>query len=144
MPASFNARGSAISRSYRYVIYCHKISPGIHREGVTWVYDELDINKMAQAARFFVGEHDFSSFRASGCQAKTPYRRIINIDIKRVGSCIFIDVVGNAFLHHMVRNFAGVLIAIGRNKRSVNWALEVLLAKDRRYAGITAPASGLY
>lgn len=144
VPSTFNARRSALSRAYRYVIYCHKISPGLHRSGVSWVYDDLDVDKMAQAAQFFVGEHDFSSFRASGCQAKTPYRRIMNIEVKRVGACIFIEVLGNAFLHHMVRNFAGVLMAIGRNKYPVRWALEVLLAKDRRYAGITAPASGLY
>lgn len=144
VPSTFNARNSATARAYRYVIYCNPISPGIHRQGVTWVYNNLEIEKMAQAANFFVGEHDFSSFRASGCQAKTPHRRIISMTVKKAGHCIFIDVIGNAFLHHMVRNFAGVLIAIGRSQKPVNWALEVLLAKDRRYAGITAPASGLY
>lgn len=144
VPSTFNARRSAIARSYRYVIYCDPISPGIHRQGVTWVYSTLDIYKMSEAAQFFIGEHDFSSFRASGCQAKTPFRRIISMTVKKVGQCIFIDVVGNAFLHHMVRNFAGVLIAVGRAKKPVEWALEVLLAKDRRYAGVTAPACGLY
>lgn len=141
---TFNARRSAIARAYRYVIYTHRISPGIHRKGVTWVYDTLNIEKMSEAANFFIGEHDFSSFRASGCQAKTPYRRIISMELKKSGSCIFLEVVGNAFLHHMVRNFAGVLIEIGRSRRPVSWASEVLLAKDRRYAGVTAPACGLY
>lgn len=144
VPSTFNARRSAIARSYRYVIYCHPVSPGLHRHGVTWLYHSLDIESMSKAARFFIGEHDFSSFRASGCQAKTPHRRIISMTVKKSGHCVFIDVVGNAFLHHMVRNFAGVLIAIGRSQKPVDWALEVLLAKDRRYAGITAPALGLY
>ena len=144
VPPSFNARGSAIARAYRYVIYCDSISPAIHRKGVTWVYDELEVDKMHEAAQYFIGEHDFSSFRASGCQAKTPHRRMIEISVKRAGKCIFIDVVGNAFLHHMVRNFAGVLIAIGRGKKPVEWAHEVLLAKDRRYAGVTASPAGLY
>jgi len=148
VPADFDARHRAIARSYRYVIYCNRVSPGIHQKGVTWVhYDLLNeqaIDHMAQAARCFIGEHDFSSFRASGCQSKTPYRRIIEITVKKVGSCIFIDITGNAFLHHMVRNMAGVLIAIGRGHKPVAWAQEVLLAQDRRYAGITAPPCGLY
>lgn len=144
VPSTFNARRSASSRAYRYVIYSDRVSPGIHRKGVTWVYGTLNIQKMSEAANYFIGEHDFSSFRASGCQAKTPFRRIFKMDVKQSGPCIFIEVVGNAFLHHMVRNFAGVLIEIGRENRPVSWASEVLLAKDRRCAGVTASPCGLY
>ena len=141
---NFNARRSATARAYRYIIYTNRISPGLHRKGVTWVYDALDVERMAKAAQSFIGEHDFSSFRASGCQAKTPFRHMMEFTVRYCGRCIFLEVVGNAFLHHMVRNFAGVLIEIGRGRREISWAAEVLEAKDRRYAGVTAPACGLY
>jgi tRNA pseudouridine38-40 synthase len=91
-----------------------------------------------------VGEHDFSSFRAAGCQARSPRRRIECLDVTREGEFIHIDIKANAFLHHMVRNIAGSLMAIGSGERAESWLDEVLAGRDRRKAAMTAPAGGLY
>ena len=99
---------------------------------------------MLKAAVDLVGEHDFTSYRAVYCQAKSPVRNIKSLDISRHGEVIIIDIEANAFLHHMVRNIAGVLIAIGRGEEPVHWARRVLDARDRTLGGITAPADGLY
>ena len=99
---------------------------------------------MRKAAIHLLGEHDFTSFRALACQAKHPVRTIYTLDINRCGDFIYIDVVANAFLHHMVRCIAGVLITIGRGEASPEWVREVLEARDRAAGGITAPAAGLY
>ena len=99
---------------------------------------------MQRAAQVLVGEHDFSAFRASGCQSKSPVRRIDRINISRRDNLIAIDIKANAFLHHMVRNISGSLIALGRGEYPEHWLGEVLRSKDRRQAGITAAAEGLY
>ena len=96
------------------------------------------------AAQALVGEHDFSAFRAAECQAKSPWRCIREISVKGQGGWIAVDVHGNAFLHHMVRNIVGTLLAVGDGRRSTAWPGEVLASRDRRCAGITAPAQGLY
>lgn len=140
----FHARFSAVSRRYRYVIFSNRIRPALLADQVTWTYKELDIIKMQKAAKSFLGTHDFSSFRAVGCQAKSPVRTILNFDVYESGQYIVIDVRANAFLHHMIRNFAGVLMSIGAGEQNVEWAKEVLQAKDRTKGGITGPASGLY
>ena len=104
----------------------------------------LDEERMRTAAAHLVGEHDFSSFRAAECQARTPMRNLHEIAIERTGERIVLTVCANAFLHHMVRNIAGVLIAIGMGERPTEWSAEVLAARDRTQGGITAPPGGLY
>ena len=140
----FHARFSAVNRRYRYVIYNNAIRPALYREEVTWNYRPLDEDRMARAARHLVGRHDFSSYRAAGCQAKSPVREIEFLEVSRFGEFIILDIQANAFLHHMVRNIAGVLMTIGAGLREESWAEEVLQAKDRGAGGITAPPFGLY
>lgn len=142
--AEFHARYSALARSYCYVIYNHAIRPALWRQKVTWFPQPLCENSMSKAAQFLLGEHDFSAFRAVGCQSKTPIRRVDSISIVRKDSYIFLHIQANAFLHHMVRNIVGVLKEIGSGKKSCLWAKEVLLGKDRSLGGITAPPHGLY
>ncbi|NVK73666.1 MAG: tRNA pseudouridine(38-40) synthase TruA [Oceanospirillaceae bacterium] len=140
----FHARFSALSRRYRYVIYQSDLRPAILANGVTWSYRKLDVLAMKDAAKYFVGEHDFSSFRAVGCQAKSPIRTILNFEVQQFGRYIVLDVRANAFLHHMIRNFAGVLMAIGAGDAPVEWAKTVLDARDRTKGGVTASPNGLY
>ncbi|MCL6414541.1 tRNA pseudouridine(38-40) synthase TruA [Aestuariirhabdus sp. Z084] len=140
----FHARFSAVYRRYRYVILNQPTRSAILPRGVTWNYRPLDVDKMEEASRCLLGEHDFSSYRAVGCQAKSPVRTITDLKVQRFGSLIVIDVQANAFLHHMIRNIAGVLMAIGSGKEPVSWAQEVLDHKDRARGGVTAPPYGLY
>lgn len=142
----FHARFSAIERQYRYTIYNHTVPSPLWRTLMTWVPQPLNIEAMNQAAHYFIGEHDFSSFRASGCQSKTSWRKINYLTITRDSQsehCIHIDVHANAFLHHMVRNIVGLLIMIGQKKRPAYWAADVLAARDRRASAPTAPPEGL-
>jgi tRNA pseudouridine38-40 synthase len=140
----FHARFSAISRRYRYVIYCSDLRPAILAKGVTWTYKKLNVDAMKKAAEIFLGTHDFTSFRAVGCQANTPIRTVLNFDVRQLGHYIVLDIRANAFLHHMIRNFAGVLMTIGAGEKPVSWSKQVLDAKDRCQGGITAPPDGLY
>lgn len=140
----FHARFSAIRRRYRYVIYNRNVRPTFLDRRTSWNFRPLDEARMAEAGRLLVGEHDFSSYRAVGCQAKNPVRTISELEVSRKNELIFIDIEANAFLHHMVRNIAGVLMAIGAGERPVAWAKEVLDHQDRTLGGVTAPSSGLY
>ena len=140
----FHARFSAKKRTYQYLILNRRARPGLLNGKVTWECRPLDLNRMQQAAKCLVGEHDFSSYRAVACQAKTPIRTIYNLTIEQTGDLILISICANAFLHHMVRNIAGVLMMIGSGKENINWAEEVLLAKDRTAGGVTAEPDGLY
>lgn len=140
----FHARFSALSRRYRYVIYQSEFRPALLGKGVTWTYKSLDVETMREAAKHFVGTHDFTSFRAIGCQAHSPVRTVHHFTVEQIGSYIVLDVQANAFLHHMIRNFAGVLMAIGAGEQPVTWAKEVLEARDRAKGGVTAPPYGLY
>ena len=140
----FHARFSATHRRYRYVIYNHPVRPGILRDQVSWTYRDLDADSMDRAAQVLVGEHDFSAFRAAGCQSRTPFRRLESIRVSRHGDYVVIDVQANAFLHHMVRNLAGSLMAVGCGKRPEPWIHEILVGLDRTRAAVTAPPNGLY
>lgn len=140
----FHARFSALERRYRYLIYPNPVKPAILPKGITWTYKDMDVERMAKAAQLLVGEHDFTSYRAVGCQANSPVRTVKSFDVYRSGHLIVLDVCANAFLHHMIRNFAGVLMSIGCGDAEPEWAKEVLEAKDRRQGGITAPPFGLY
>jgi tRNA pseudouridine38-40 synthase len=142
--SDFHARYSATARRYRYVIYNHAIRPSLMRANVTWQYRQLDDRLMQEAAQCLIGEHDFTSFRSIECQSRTPMREIKQLSVKRLEDLVVIDVTANAFLHHMVRNIAGVLIAVGSSKQSVAWVADVLAAKDRRLGAETAPSYGLY
>ncbi len=140
----FHARFSAKSRRYRYIILNHITRPAIIYNKVCWFKDALDADLMNQAAQLLLGENDFSSFRASGCQAKHARRELQEIRVTREGHYIYIDIVANAFLHHMVRNIVGSLFEVGKQARAVEWFSELLAVKDRNQAGVTAPACGLY
>jgi len=148
VPKSFHARFSAISRRYRYVIYSSAIRPVLERARVTWDYRKFDLEAMSTAASFLEGTHDFSSYRALRCQAKSPIRTLHRLEVTqendRLGQKITIEAVANAFLHHMVRNLAGVLMTIGAGEKPPEWAREVLEQRDRAKGGVTAPPEGLY
>jgi len=141
---NFHARFSAQARSYRYVILNREVPSALLHRRVTWVHQALDVSRMQEGARYLLGEHDFSSFRALACQAKSPMRTIYRLDIKRSGGYLYLDVEANAFLHHMVRNIAGVLMAVGRGVQKSQWVQDILDKRDRTQGGVTAPASGLY
>jgi tRNA pseudouridine38-40 synthase len=111
---------------------------------VTWENRPLDVTLMSEAANYLTGEHDFSSYRATLCQAKSPIRTVHSLTVVRKGDQIILDIHANAFLHHMVRNIAGVLIDIGMGKRDPVWAREVLEYRDRKLGGVTASPHGLY
>lgn len=142
--AEFHARFSALSRSYRFVIHNASIPSAIFRRYSTHEYKELNVLKMAEAGRCLLGEHDFSSFRAAGCQARSPVRTMTHFKLQSAGAWIWFDVTANAFLQHMIRNIAGSLIEVGCGSRDIGWMKEVLHAKDRTQGGITAPPNGLY
>jgi tRNA pseudouridine38-40 synthase len=140
----FHARFSAIRRRYRYVIFNRSVRPTFLSTRVCWDYRPLDVDRMKQAAVHLLGEHDFDSYRARACQAKSPVKTIYALDIQRQDDLVIIDVEANAFLHHMIRNFAGVLMAIGAGEKPVDWSKEVLDAHDRTAGGVTASPNGLY
>lgn len=140
----FHARFSATARRYRYVIYNNRLRNSILAKGVTHVHSELDHNLMHEAAQHLLGRHDFSAFRAVNCQANTPVRDMSNINVSRFGDYIVIDVKANAFLHHMVRNITGSLLAIGNKDKPTIWMKTLLQGKDRTKASATAKPNGLY
>jgi tRNA pseudouridine38-40 synthase len=144
VPGCFHARFSARERRYRYLIYSAPSRPAIMAGGVTWTHRPLEVERMQAAARHLLGEHDFTSYRAAGCQARSPVREVRKLSVYRSGRLLVIDISANAFLHHMVRNIAGVLMAVGAGERDPDWAREVLQARDRRQGGVTAPPDGLY
>lgn len=140
----FHARFSATARRYRYFIYNSPVRSAVGSGAFTWHSWPLDAERMHEDAQHLIGELDFSSFRAAGCQSRTPMRNVHAISVERRGELVVIDVTANAFLHHMVRNIAGVLMAVGAGRQSPGWTLDVLAARDRRVAGMTAPPNGLY
>lgn len=140
----FHARFSAIARFYRYVILNRKTKSALMCNQVTWCYHSLNEVKMHEAAQGLVGEHDFSSYRARRCQSRSPNRIIHFINVYREEDKVIIDLSANAFVHHMVRNIAGVLIEIGIGTKPVNWVHELLAIKDRTQGGTTAAPYGLF
>lgn len=144
MPAHFHARFKAVARRYRYVIYNDQIRPAHMGHEVTWNHRPLDVARMHEASRCLLGTHDFSAFRATQCQAKSPIKHIHHLDVIQHGRFIVLDIRATAFLHHMVRNIAGVLMSIGAGDQPVAWAQTVLEGRDRREGGVTAHPYGLY
>lgn len=141
---TFHARFSAQRRYYRYVIFNRAVRPAYLHRRVTWEYRPLTVEPMQQAAGYLLGEHDFSSYRAMGCQARSPVRTLYRLDVTRRGEFVILDLAANAFLHHMVRNIAGVLMAIGAGEAEPIWAQQVLEQRDRTLGGVTAGPDGLY
>ncbi|WP_416687374.1 tRNA pseudouridine(38-40) synthase TruA [Candidatus Pseudothioglobus sp. Uisw_041] len=140
----FHARFNAHARSYEYKIHHHPVRSSLKTGYYLWEPRSLNIDDMRKAAAFLVGEHDFSCFRGSMCQAKSPIKTIEYLQIDEVGDDLIIKVKANAFLHHMVRNLVGTLLKIGREEESTEWMLSVLASKDRKEAGPTAEPQGLY
>lgn len=141
---NFHARFSATARTYRYIIHNAQVPSALLFEKVTTMRDALDAQAMHEAAQCLLGEQDFSSFRGSGCQSNSPFRFMHFVKVSRLGDFVFVDIKANAFLLHMVRNIVGMLSAIGAGKYPINHMQEVLAAKDRTKADVTAPADGLY
>ena len=139
----FHARFSAVSRSYRYLILNRLQRSALHRNRAWWVYQPLDAQRMQTAADRLLGEHDFSAFRAAGCQASTAVRKVMHISISRQGDWLALEVTANAFLQHMVRNIAGTLADVGLGEQPVEWVSEVLESQDRKAGGVAAPPHGL-
>ena len=140
----FHARYSATGRHYHYVILNRPVRPTYLARRVTHEYRLLDVASMQEAAGHLLGEHDFTSFRAADCQAKSPVRELRALEVARHGELVHIRAYANAFLQHMVRNIAGVLMTIGAGEREPIWARQVLEARDRAAGGITADPHGLY
>lgn len=140
----FHARFRATSRSYRYVISSGPVEYATLGRMVSHVSYDLDAGLMNQAAQHLLGVHDFSSFRASNCQASNPYREVTGIGVSKVGNFVVVDISANAFLYHMVRNIVGALLTIGKGSESPSWLGELLRLKDRNAAPPTAAACGLY
>ena len=139
----FHARFSATARSYRYVILNRLVRSALHRHRAWWVHQPIEHGRMHDAAQVLVGEHDFSSFRAAGCQASGPIREVLSIAVTRDADWIVLEVTANAFLQHMVRNITGTLVEIGTGEQPVDWAGDVLARRDRKAGGIAAPPHGL-
>lgn len=139
----FHARFSAQSRRYRYTIINRFVRPAIGRERLSWIRRPLDVDRMQQASRCLIGLHDFTSFRTVACQAHSPVRDLRRIEFSQEHDLIHMDIEANGFLHHMVRNIIGSLMEVGHGAQPVEWIAEVLAARDRTLAGVTAPPEGL-
>ena len=140
----FHARYGALGRRYTYVLLESPVRPALETGAAGWVFTPLDGDRMREAAAVLVGEHDFSAFRSSECQANSPVRTLHRIDVRRVGAYWRFDFDGNAFLHHMIRNIMGCLIAVGSGRRPPAWMGEVLAARLRLHAAPTFSPAGLY
>ncbi len=140
----FHARFSARSRRYRYVVANTPIRPALAYRQLTWHRRRLDAQAMHLAAQALLGEQDFSAFQAASCQSPTPMRNVQFVAVKRLGELVVLEIQANAFLHHMVRNIAGALLAVGDGRKPGEWIRGLLAGRDRRAGAATAPASGLY
>lgn len=144
MPKEFHARNAATGRRYIYIVLESAVRPSLNYRRVGWSWRQLDMEAMRQAASIFLGEHDFSAFRSSQCQSPTPIKTLRKLNIQRNGQYWLFEFEANAFLHHMVRNLMGMLLAIGSGDEPPQWAAEVLVSKKRACAAPTFSADGLY
>ncbi|KQP14333.1 tRNA pseudouridine(38-40) synthase TruA [Pseudorhodoferax sp. Leaf267] len=144
VPDQFHARGSAIARRYAYVLLESPVRPSVERGRTGWAFRPLDEAAMLAAAQLVLGEHDFTSFRAAQCQAKSPVKTLHRVDIHRRGAYWRFEFEANAFLHHMIRNLMGCLLVVGRGDQPASWMAEVLAARDRKVAAPTFSPDGLY
>ena len=144
VPDTFHCRASALSRRYAYVLLQSAVRPSVEAGRVGWVYQAMDLAALREAAAILVGEHDFSSFRASSCKALSPVKTLQRIDISQRGNYWRFEFEANAFLHHMIRNIMGCLIGVGTGRQSLPWLAEVLAARRRDIAAPTFSPDGLY
>ncbi len=144
VPDAFHARASALARRYAYVVLESPVRPSLESGKVGWVFRPLDGPAMEAAAARLLGEHDFTSFRASGCQARSPVKTMRRIEIRRRGPYWRFDFEANAFLHHMIRNIMGCLLLVGQGQQQPAWLDAVLAARDRDAAAPTFAPDGLY
>ena len=144
VPAQFHARGSALSRRYAYILLESPVRPSLEFGRAGWVYRALDESAMRQASQHLLGEHDFSSFRASSCQALSPVKTMMRVDIHKHGPYWRFEFEGNAFLHHMIRNIMGCMVTIGQGFQTPEWMAEVIESKRRDAAAPTFSPDGLY
>jgi tRNA pseudouridine38-40 synthase len=140
----FHARHTALRRIYRYYILNRSARSALQRSRSAWIHRSLDAGAMHSAAQVLIGEHDFSAFRSTECQSKTPVRRVQRIQVERAGDTVRLEIEANAYLHHMVRNIVGTLLDVQRNADPVGAMARILAGGDRRAAGMTAPAAGLF
>ena len=139
----FDARRSALNRRYLYLIQNTKIRSALMHDFLAHEHRYLNVDAMNEAAQSLLGENDFSSFRASSCQSNSPIRNLQHIKVKRAYDVVVVDVIGNAFLHHMVRNIVGALVEVGAGEKPIDWIGELLLLADRSAGSRTAPPQGL-
>ncbi len=144
VPAQFHSRGSAMARRYAYVLLQSAVRPSLEAGRVGWVHHPLSLAPMLQAAQYLLGENDFSSFRAAQCQALSPVKTMRDIHISQHGPYWRFEFEANAFLHHMIRNIMGCLIAVGQEKYPPQWMQQVLAARSRKEAAPTFSPDGLY
>lgn len=144
VPEEFHCRASALSRRYAYILLESPVRPSVEAGRVGWVFQPLDIDLMRLTASHLIGEHDFSSFRASACQALSPVKTLTRLDISQRGAYWRFEFEANAFLHHMIRNIMACLITVGQRKQPPEWLLKVLQARDRKVAAPTFSPDGLY
>jgi tRNA pseudouridine38-40 synthase len=144
VPAQFHARACAVSRRYAYVVLESAVRPSLDAGKVGWSYRSLSLASMHEAACHLLGTHDFTSFRAAECQAKTPVKTLLRADVQQHGHYWRFDFEADAFLHHMIRNMMGCLLVIGQGLQKPDWMRDVLLARNRRVAAPTFAPDGLY
>ena len=140
----FHARYSASSRRYHYVLYNHATRPALLNGKTGWFHLPLNLTSMQEATKHLIGEHDFSAFRSSECQAKTPIKTLHSVEVVQQERFFIFKFWANAFLHHMVRNIVGCLVYIGKGKYPAEWIKTVLKSKDRTLAAPTFSPNGLY
>lgn len=140
----FHARYSACGRRYRYVLYNAPVRPALLASRVGWFHPPLDEARMASAARLLIGMHDFSAFRAAGCQAASPVKKMYHAEVRRDGAFLLFDFHASAFLHHMVRNLVGALVHVGKGAEDEHWLAGVLAGRDRSLGAATFAPQGLY
>jgi tRNA pseudouridine38-40 synthase len=140
----FHARYSATERCYLYLLLNHPTRPALHNGKIGWFYQPLDLGLMKTAAQMLLGEHDFSAFRAAECQAKSPVRNLIKLEVTRLGDLVAFEFRANSFLHHMVRNIVGSLVYVGKGKYAPEWIGALLQRGKRSEAAPTFSAAGLY
>lgn len=144
VPEDFHAQKSAVSRRYRYVLLESPIRPSVLDTLVGWTHSKLDAGRLHAASSVLIGRHDFSAFRASQCQARSPVKTLHDITVSHHGNTWIFDFHANAFLHHMVRNLMGCLIAVGSGTQSPEWLQNVLVSRSRSLAAPTFMPDGLY
>ncbi len=144
VPGDFHARFSAHARSYRYLLINRPVRSAVYAGKAGWFHVPLDIAAMQEAGRLLLGVHDFSAFRSSECQAKSPIKNLHQLDIRREGDMMIFDLSADAFLHHMVRNIIGCLVYVGKGKHAAKWISEILEKRNRNEAAPTFAPDGLY